>query len=63
MTVPDENRPKTGKTDDTSAARPDRERRPQKHEEGAGRTMQEALEEAGVRSEDFKEKSEDFKEK
>ncbi|MFI9342128.1 hypothetical protein ACIG0D_12760 [Streptomyces sp. NPDC052773] len=56
MTVPDENRPKTGKTDDTSAARPDRERRPQKHEEGAGRTMQEALEEAGVKSEDFKEK-------
>ncbi|MEV5321165.1 hypothetical protein AB0K92_26560 [Streptomyces sp. NPDC052687] len=55
MTVPDENRPKTGKTEDTSAARPDQGRSQAKHEEGAGRSMQEALEEAGVRSEDFEE--------
>lgn len=55
MTVPDENRPKAEKTDDTAVARPDEER-PPKHEEGAGRSMREALEKADITPEDYEEK-------
>jgi hypothetical protein len=54
MTVPEENRPKTEKTEDTSALRPG-EGRPEE-EEAAGRTMREALDEAGVTPEDYEEK-------
>ncbi|WP_176709928.1 hypothetical protein [Streptomyces sp. Wb2n-11] len=53
MTVPEENRPKTESTDevvkDTSKAGPE-------SEGGTGRTIQEALEEAGVSRDDFEEK-------
>ncbi|MET8246422.1 hypothetical protein ABZV31_19575 [Streptomyces sp. NPDC005202] len=46
MTVPEENRPKTDATDEVLEQR----------EQGAtGRTMREALEEAQVRPDDFKE--------
>lgn len=53
MTTPEENRPKTTSTDevvkDTDEAR--------SHQEGAsGRTIREAMEEAGVSREDFEEK-------
>lgn len=56
MTVPDENRPKTGKTDDTSVAKPDEERRSQQNQGGAGRSMREALDEADITPEDYEEK-------
>jgi 3-oxoacyl-(acyl-carrier-protein) synthase len=57
MTVPDENRPKTGKTDDTSVAKPDEERRSQQKQEnqGARRSMREALDEADITPEDYEE--------
>ncbi|MFH8404150.1 hypothetical protein ACH4FX_05150 [Streptomyces sp. NPDC018019] len=55
MSVPDENRPKSEKTDDTAAARAERDRR-SRQQRGAGRTMQEALREADVRPQDYEEK-------
>jgi 3-oxoacyl-(acyl-carrier-protein) synthase len=55
MTVPDENRRKTHKTDDTSVAKPDEERRTKQHE-GAGRSMREALDEADITPEDYEQK-------
>ncbi|WP_411574923.1 hypothetical protein [Streptomyces fradiae] len=54
MTVPEENRPKTTTTDNVvESARTDeeRERRPG----GSGRSMREAMEEAGVKREDYEE--------
>lgn len=63
MTVPEENRRKTGTTDDTlNAPGATREARGPKEpaetrEQGAtGRTLREALEEAHVRPDDFEEK-------
>ncbi|MEU7282405.1 hypothetical protein AB0A69_27055 [Streptomyces sp. NPDC045431] len=57
MTVPEENRPKTRTTDDTSAARPDKETRDRDRErQEGGRSMREALEEAGVDRDDYEER-------
>lgn len=51
MTVPEENRPKTKTTDPVLQSQDEQERRP--HDRGAtGRTMREAMEEAGLRPED-----------
>ncbi|CAM5389619.1 hypothetical protein SALBM135S_08043 [Streptomyces alboniger] len=55
MTTPEENRPKTTSTDQVVADTGTDDTRP--HQEGAsGRTIQEAMEEAGVHREDFEEK-------
>ncbi|GGZ84727.1 hypothetical protein ACFOOM_23880 [Streptomyces echinoruber] len=56
MTVPEENRSKTGTTDaflDDPEGREQREER--ESQGGTGRTLREALEEAQVRPEDFTE--------
>ena len=53
MTVPEENRPKTESTDEVVTHRPGKEDRPPG---GTGRTVREALEEAGVRPEDYDER-------
>ncbi|MHC3468048.1 hypothetical protein ACYF6T_04970 [Streptomyces sp. 7R007] len=53
MTVPEENRPKTETTDDVLAERQAAENTSQG---GTGRTVREAMEEAGVSPEDFEEK-------
>jgi hypothetical protein len=50
MTVPEENRPKTGTTDENPEQPDDFARRRRNTE---GRTMREALEDADVRPEDF----------
>ncbi|MEV6177020.1 hypothetical protein ACIHAR_12100 [Streptomyces sp. NPDC052016] len=52
MTVPEENRPKTGTTDEVVAERKAAE---EKAPGGTGRTVREAMEEAGIRPEDFEE--------
>ncbi|MET9395518.1 hypothetical protein ABZY20_34745 [Streptomyces sp. NPDC006624] len=53
MTVPEENRPKTGTTDEVLEQHDENRDRPA----GAtGRTMREALEEAEVRPDDFDER-------
>ena len=53
MTVPEENRPKTGTTDEVLENRDDDRSRPP----GAtGRTLREALEEAEVRPDDYDER-------
>ncbi|UGY93024.1 hypothetical protein [Streptomyces gobiensis] len=52
MTVPEENRPKTKKTEDT-VTHP--ENMPEEPREEGGRTMEEALDDAGVTPEDFEE--------
>lgn len=53
MTVPEENRPKTRDTDDIVEQREDEETRDQG---GTGRTMREALEEAEIEPDDFRER-------
>ncbi|MFE4052473.1 hypothetical protein [Streptomyces sp. YIM B13518] len=53
MTVPEENRPKTRDTDDVVEQRQDKEARDQG---GTGRTMREALEEAEIKPDDFRER-------
>ncbi|MGW3360317.1 hypothetical protein ACWDFL_33795 [Streptomyces bungoensis] len=55
MTVPEENRPKTESTDEVLTEKDTTEA--QAHEAGGtGRTVAEAIEEAGVSPEDFQEK-------
>ncbi|MEV0981436.1 hypothetical protein [Streptomyces sp. NPDC049915] len=64
MTVPEENRAKTGTTDDTlktrgpsQEAQGPKEQRATTRDQGAsGRTLREAMEEAQVRPDDFEEK-------
>ncbi|MEU3841381.1 hypothetical protein AB0E88_15285 [Streptomyces sp. NPDC028635] len=63
MTVPEENRAKTGTTDDTlkargaaRAANGPEERGATRDQGASGRTLREALEEAQVRPDDFEEK-------
>jgi hypothetical protein len=53
MTVPEENRPKTETTDEVVT---DRKATADTSPGGTGRTVREAMEEAGVRPEDFEEK-------
>lgn len=61
MTVPEENRPKTETTDETIAeagrsAGEGEEREESgrgRHQDASGRSMQEALDEAGVKPEDY----------
>ncbi|MEW2074208.1 hypothetical protein ACFZAG_30665 [Streptomyces sp. NPDC012403] len=53
MTVPEENRPKTRDTDDIVEQRQDKETSDQG---GTGRTMREALEEAEIKPDDFRER-------
>ncbi|GKQ41502.1 hypothetical protein [Streptomyces sp. A012304] len=52
MTVPEENRPKTETTDEVVTGKDDTQR---DAPGGTGRTVREAMEEAGVRPEDFAE--------
>ncbi|MEU1043095.1 hypothetical protein ACFYP4_21285 [Streptomyces sp. NPDC005551] len=56
MTVPEENRGRTGSTDQMPDGRADAEK-PQE-QGGTGRTLREALEEAQVRPDDFAEREE-----
>ncbi|WP_340561661.1 hypothetical protein [Streptomyces sp. GSL17-111] len=59
MTVPEENRPKTEKTENAPEELSDKagRTRPGEHDEGAtGRTLREAMEEADVRPEDYEER-------
>ncbi|MEV6961091.1 hypothetical protein AB0M97_18215 [Streptomyces sp. NPDC051207] len=62
MTVPEENRAKTGATDEVLDGRRDRTGRQERAEDanrppgGTGRTLREALEEARVRPDDYDEK-------
>lgn len=53
MTVPEENRPKTRDTDDTTEQHESDEARMRG---GTGRTMREALEEARIRPDDYDER-------
>ncbi|MFI5567132.1 hypothetical protein ACIA6T_07135 [Streptomyces sp. NPDC051740] len=53
MTVPEENRPKTRDTDDIVEQQDDDEARARG---GTGRTMREALEEAEIKPDDFRER-------
>lgn len=53
MTVPEENRPKTRDTDDVVERQDDDEARTRG---GTGRTMREALEEADIKPDDFRER-------
>ncbi|GHE52396.1 hypothetical protein GCM10018785_22460 [Streptomyces longispororuber] len=55
MTVPEENRPKTGTTDDTVFDTDATDTADESTAGGTGRTVREAMEEAGVRPEDFEE--------
>ncbi|MEU2185178.1 hypothetical protein [Streptomyces thermolilacinus] len=54
MTVPEENRPKTTSTDEVieSTGTDDRQ---EQQPGGSGRSMREAMEEAGVKPEDYEE--------
>ncbi|MFF9898219.1 hypothetical protein [Streptomyces longispororuber] len=59
MTVPEENRPKTGTTDDTvfdTDAADTADTADESTAGGTGRTVREAMEEAGVHPEDFEER-------
>ncbi|MEU9981009.1 hypothetical protein [Streptomyces sp. NPDC050856] len=56
MTVPEENRPKTGTTDEIVKDTGDAADAAEESAGGTGRTIKEALEEAGVSREDFEEK-------
>ncbi|MEV8592712.1 hypothetical protein [Streptomyces sp. NPDC052012] len=55
MTVPEENRPKTTATDDTTEQR-HAERNRDQGAGGTSRTLREALEEAQVRPDDFEDR-------
>ncbi|MEV7673189.1 hypothetical protein [Streptomyces sp. NPDC088752] len=52
MTVPEENRPKTTSTDETIEA-PDVQNGEERDEGATGRTLREAMEEAGLRPDDI----------
>jgi hypothetical protein len=55
MTVPEESRPKTGSTDDVLTEKDTTEAETH-NTGGTGRTVKEALEEAGVSPDDFEER-------
>ncbi|MET9117430.1 hypothetical protein ABZX38_24980 [Streptomyces longwoodensis] len=56
MTVPEENRPKTESTDEVLTSAEETEEQGSPAEGASGRTMREALQEAGVEPGDFEER-------